>query len=113
VNLRPGRRGRRKPATPHPGDMVIDGHVRARLLGVRLLELDAHIVVGTAPRAPAGWAAPIDATSRGAQDIAVPATTGRTRPGPSTNGRDALPLARAQRLLAEGSTVLAGARRIR
>ena len=116
MNLRPGRRGRRQPATPHPGDMVIDGHIRARLLGVHLLELDAHVVVGTAARAGAGRTAPLAATSRGTGDVALPATTGttgRTPQGPPANGRDALPLARAQRLLAEGSTVLAGARRIR
>ena len=87
---------------PQPGDLVIDGHVRARLLGLQLLELEAHVVVGTAPPVPAATPA---AEADGAH--------GRSRRPARPVDRDALPLARAQRLLAEGSTVLADARRIR
>ena len=113
MNLRPGRRAGRRPANSHPGDTVIDGHIRARLLGLHLLELDAHVVVGTAGSAGGRRDAPIDAASRGAQDVALPTATDRARSGPPPNGRDALPLAQARRLLADGSTVLEGARRIR
>jgi hypothetical protein len=93
-------RARRVLAVPQPGDLVIDGHVRARLLGLHLLDVEAHVVVGSAPPVPRTWAAETD----GATAVAE---TGRTV------DPDALPLARAQRLLAEGSTVLADARRIR
>jgi hypothetical protein len=93
-------RARRALAVPHPGDVVIDGHVRARLLGLHLLDLEAHIVVGSARPVPKPSAAETD----GATAIA---DTGRAV------DREALPLARAQRLVAEGSTVLADARRIR
>lgn len=93
-------RGRRPPVVPRPGDLVIDGHVRARLLGLRLLELDTHIVVGNAPRAPSRGIAPFDGAAR-------------ATPAGQPADPDALPLAQAQRLLAEGSTVLAGARRMR
>ena len=85
---------------PQPGDLVIDGHVRARLLGLRLLELDAHVVVGSARTRPAATRA---AGGDGARGVV---TAGEAV------GRDALPLARAQRLLVEGSSVLAEARRI-
>jgi hypothetical protein len=92
--------------------MVIDGHVQARLLGLRLLELDAHVVVGAAPRTGAVGGAPVDARSRQRRDDAFPAAA--SHDGRRSGDRsDVLPLARAQRLLAEGSTVLAGARRIR
>ena len=95
-------RGRgRALVVPQPGDLVIEGRVRARLLGVRLLELDAHVVVGNARRAEAVTPAARDDGSSG-----VIAAT-------AAGDRDALPLARAQRLLAEGSSVLAGARSIR
>jgi hypothetical protein len=86
---------------PQPGDLVIDGHVRARLLGLPLLELDAHVVVGNAQPRPAATGA-----------VVVDGAGGVITAGDGV-GREALPLARAQRLLAEGSSVLAEARRIR
>jgi hypothetical protein len=85
---------------PQPGDLVIDGHVRARLLGLPLLELDAHVVVGNAQPRPAATEAVVLDGARGV----ITAGDGVDR--------EALPLARAQRLLAEGSSVLAEARRI-
>lgn len=96
------RRGRTRfaPAVPQPGDLVIDGRVRARLLGLHLLDLEAHVVVGSARPVPRTRAAETDG-------VAVIPDGGRAV------DRDALPLAQAQRLLAEGSTVLADARRIR
>jgi hypothetical protein len=105
------RRGRRRdggPVVPGPGDLVIDGHVRARLLGLRLLELDAHVVVTNAPSRRAVRASPAGVRPSPAGD----GVTGSV-PAAGPVDRDALPLARAQQLLAEGSSVLAGARRIR
>ena len=51
------RRGRRAERLPvgRLGDRVIDGRVRARLLGLPLLDIDAHVVVATA-RGGAGGA---------------------------------------------------------
>jgi hypothetical protein len=83
---------------PRRGDTVIDGRVRARLLGLTLLELDAHVVVATASGAPAVGA------SRPAQG---------TRAVARADGHAPPELARAVRLLAEGSTALDDARRIR
>ncbi len=80
---------------------MIDGHVRARLLGLHLLDLDAHVVVGNARATGAARPA---ARADGSRAVIAAAESG---------DRDALPLARAQRLLAEGSSVLAGARNIR
>ena len=44
------RRGRRAERLPvvRRGDRVIDGRVRARLLGLPVLDIDAHVVVATA-----------------------------------------------------------------
>ena len=44
------RRGRRAERLPvvRRGDRVIDGRVRASLLGLPLLDIDAHVVVATA-----------------------------------------------------------------
>lgn len=101
---------RRRAQAPRPGDMVIDGHVRARLLGVKLLELDAHIVVGEAGEDRRLGGTP---TLTAAPPAALAPSAGRAGGDGALRDRDALPLARAQRLLAEGTTVLAGARRIR
>ena len=107
------RRRRRTPVVAREGDMVIDGHVTARLLGMRLLDLDAHVVVGAAPGGPA-----IAARSRpGAPALPVGGADRRSDGDRSTTGgrsRDprALPLARARELLSEGTSVLAEARRI-
>jgi hypothetical protein len=98
VRRRRGR-ARRVLAVPQPGDLVIDAHVRARLMGLRLLDLEARVVVDSARPVARTWAADTDGAAVVESGRAV--------------DRDALPLARAQRLLAEGSTVLADARRIR
>jgi|SoiMetStandDraft_5_1073268.scaffolds.fasta_scaffold56397_2 hypothetical protein len=99
--------------------MVIDGHVRARLLGMRLLDLEAHVVVGTATAGPA-----IAASSRRGAP-ALPARTSDRRHdgagdgagdrnGTAPAGRPRQPaLARARELLSEGTSVLDEARRIR
>lgn len=110
------RRGRRTPALPREGDIVIDGHIRARLLGMKLLDLDAHVVVGTATAASIAAGADRGATGR----ALVPARPRAGRApievdGDRAQARDPrnLPLARARELLTEGTAVLAEARRIR
>jgi hypothetical protein len=80
--------------------MVIDGRVRARLLGVRLLELEAHVIVATARVRPV--------TSTPSAYPAVP--DGRVPL--ATDGAAPHALSRAVRLLGEGSSALDDARRI-
>ena len=88
--------------SPREGDIVIDGRLRARLLGLRLLEIDAHVVVAPARTAPI------------VQALSAPARQG----GHGTDrrivtGSDAASppeLAYAARLIAEGSDLLAQAR---
>jgi hypothetical protein len=83
------------------GDRVIDGRVRARLLGLPLLELDAHVVVSTAP----------DGTGR---DVIEADETAHRAVRPVLADGSAPPeLIRAARLLAEGTSVLDDARRLR
>lgn len=82
---------------PRRGDTVIDGRVRARLLGLTLLDLDAHVVVATAP---------------GPRADSVESTRRSTRAVPASDGHAPPELARAVRLLAEGTTALDDARRI-
>ena len=102
--MRRRRRGGRAPAVARDGDMVIDGRVSARLLGLRLLELDAHVVVATAR------ARPVLATSPPA--AGVPRASGRERMPVTGDGVTPNPLSRAVRLLGEGSSALDDARRI-
>jgi hypothetical protein len=82
----------------HEGDTVIDGRVRARLLGLPLLDIDAHVVVATARDGPGSG------------------VSGRDKPGlraVRADGSARPELARAVRLLAEGSSALDDARRLR
>ena len=88
---RRGRGRRRALVVPQQDDLVIDGQVRARLLGIRLLDLDAHVVVGNAHTRPAATPA------AGLDGVRTVVTAGEA------DDRHALPLAEAQRLLAEGS----------
>jgi hypothetical protein len=94
------RRGRRakRPPVVRRGDRVIDGRVRARLLGLPLLDIDAHFVVSTAPDGT-------EATAIG-PDV-------RARRPVRADGSAPPELARAMRLLAEGSSALDDARRLR
>jgi hypothetical protein len=80
------------------GDRVIDGRVRARLLGLPLLDIDAHFVVGTASDGT-------EATTIGPDE--------RARRPVRADGSTPPELARAVRLLAEGSSALDDARRLR
>ncbi len=91
-----GRRAGRRPVAPREGDVVVDARVRARLLGMPLLTIDARIVV--APARPALTV----------PSVSAPALT-RSR-----DGDQAAPeLARAVRLIAEGSSLLDEASRLR
>jgi hypothetical protein len=94
------RRGRRAERLPvvRRGDRVIDGRVRARLLGLPLLDLDAHVVVATA--------------REGGGRRVIESEEPMLRP---THGDGTAPpeLARAVRLLAQGSSALDDARRLR
>lgn len=88
---------------PREGDLVIDGRLRARLLGLRLLEIDAHVVV---------------APARPALMVRAVGSAGPARPGSDSergvyrrigSGPDALAppeLAYAVHLIAEGSNLL-------
>ncbi|HZA79662.1 MAG TPA: hypothetical protein VE623_25065 [Acidimicrobiales bacterium] len=99
------RSGERPPVVVRRGDKVIDASVRARLLGLHILDIDAHVVVATARQGhgSARW------------------ETGPTALGAANRGGVPLPadgstppeLARAVRLLAEGSSALDDARRLR
>jgi hypothetical protein len=94
---RRGRRGDRVPVV-HEGDTVIDGRVRARLLGLPLLDIDAHVVVSTAREGSGSGV--IERDQPGLRTVRA---DGSVRPE----------LARAVRLLAEGSSALDDARRLR
>jgi hypothetical protein len=96
------RRGRRTDRLPvvRRGDRVIDGRVRARLLGLPLLDLDAHVVVATAR----------DGTGRDVIDADEPL---RAVVPVRADGTAPPELVRAVRLLAEGTSALDDARRLR
>ena len=104
------RRSRRQqPTTPRQGDLIIDGRLRARLLGLHLLDIDAQIIV-----APARTA------------VAVAAVGSQGRAGSGPDGDPAMhrriaispeapappELAHAVRLIAEGSKLLDEAARV-
>jgi hypothetical protein len=96
------RRRRRQPISPGVGDIVIDGQLRARLLGLHLLDIDVHVVVVPARTAPTVRSLSAPARPRGHE------TDRRI-----VTGSDAasLPeLAYASRLIAEGSSLLDEAR---
>lgn len=97
------RRGRHTQRLPvvRRGDRVIDGRVRARLLGLPLLDLDAHVVVATAR----------DESGRDVIDAGAPARRGVR--DVRADGSAPPELARAVRLLAEGTSALDDARRLR
>ena len=92
------RRVRRAPVAVRKGDTVVDARVRARLLGLPLLELDAQVVVAPQRDEPAA-PAPVPA---GVREARVLRGDGGTPPD----------LSRAVRLLAEGSRALEAAKRI-
>jgi hypothetical protein len=96
------RRGGRTDRLPvvRRGDRIIDGHVRARLLGLPLLEIDACVVVTTAR----------DGSGTGQGVVESTASTFRAVRADGTAPPE---LVRAVRLLAEGSSALEAARRLR
>jgi hypothetical protein len=112
------RDGRRWVRPPQWGDTVIEGHVCARVLGLRLLELDAHVVVAEVPEVvpPRRAATPGPAMVTAVPVPAVGSDGSRERrgwAGGDADGLDDLPLARARRLLSEGTSVLVAARDLR
>ena len=97
--MRRSRRG--QPVVPREGDLVIDGRLRARLLGLHLLDIDAHVVVAPARPALTVRALGSAATASGRQDRR--ALHGRIGSVPDTPAPE---LAYAVRLIAEGSSLL-------
>ena len=97
------RRGRRTERIPvvRRGDRVIDGRIRARLLGLPLLDLDAHVVVATARNGAVRDVIEADESAR--RDVRAVRADGTAPPE----------LVRAVRLLAEGTSALDDARRLR
>jgi hypothetical protein len=97
------RRGRRsdRRLILRQGDRVIDGRIRARLLGVPLLDLDAHVVVSTAR----------DGIGRDVIEADEPAL--RAARPIRADGTSPPELVRAVRLIAEGTSALDDARRLR
>jgi hypothetical protein len=101
--VRRRRDGGPAPAVARDGDKVIDGRVSARLLGLHLLELEAHVVVATARARPATASPAPSPGAGGAREGRLP---------PATDGARPHALSRAVRLLGEGSSALDDARRI-
>ena len=107
------RRRRFAVTTPREGDLIIDARVRARLLGLHLLDIDAQIVVAPARTAPT--LVPVGV--RGREGSGRAGTSG----GHEMQRRIAIPpdasappeLAYAARLIAEGSNLLDEATRAR
>ena len=94
--MRLGRR--RPPAVPRPGDLVIDGRLRARLLGLHLLDIDAHVVVAPARTGPTVRAVGSAGRARERQLDRRAVTASASASPPE--------LAYAVRLIAEGSSLL-------
>lgn len=98
------RRNRRQQRTiPREGDLIIDGRLRARLLGLHLLDIDAQIVVAQARTA-------VVVTAVGPQGRAGSGRVGEherhRRIGMSPDAPAPPELAHAVRLIAEGSKLL-------
>jgi hypothetical protein len=97
------RSRRRQPTIPREGDLIIDGRVRARLLGLHLLDIDAQIVV-----APARTAVAVSTV--GSQGRAGSGRDGdremHRRFAISPDAAAPPELAHAVRLIAEGSKLL-------
>lgn len=109
-----GRRGRRRPPVARDGDMVIDANVRARLLGLNLLDLDAHVVVAPArPGSRAQDTAVLHRAGAPRTDGAAVRPSARPRPRVTPPASSLPGLARAEHLIAEGSDLLDQASRIR
>ena len=100
------------------GDLVIDGRIRARLLRLQLLDIDAHVVV-TPARPPltarhGRLVAPARDAVRlpGARD-AGHAATPRRRPALGPGRATAPELGRAEHLIAEATSIIDEASRLR
>jgi hypothetical protein len=103
------RSRRRQPVIPREGDLVIDGRLRARLLGLHLLDIDTRFVVASAR--PAVTMPTVGTRGRAGVDRREHATH---RPVGVSPGAPALPeLTDAVRLIAEGSNLLDEATRVK
>ena len=103
------RRSRQQPTVPREGDLIIDGRLRARLLGVHLLDIDARIVV--APARTAVAVAAVGSPDRAGSGDGEHAMHRRTRISADAPAQPEL--ADAVRLIAEGSKLLDEAARVR
>jgi hypothetical protein len=105
------RRARRlQPTTPREGDLIIDARVQARLLGLRLLDIDAKIVVAPV-RTPVAVAAvhshgKTRSVNDGQHAVRRPIGISPDVPAPPDLGH-------AMRLIREASTLLDQAARVR
>ena len=124
---RPGRGDPARWGAPARGDMVIGAFVLARLLGLRLLTLEAQVVVHDGSRhpagsgaaglgpAPAGAARPPAIARRLSTAPAAPSARLRERPVPparaGAGGGGSDPLARAVQLVEQGADTLERTRR--
>jgi hypothetical protein len=105
------RRRRPQPTAPRNGDLIIDARVRARLLRLPLLDIDAQIVVAPA-RASVLPVAAVHSPSRASSDRE--SRPEQHRPRAISPDAPAPPeLAHAMRLIREGSTLLDEAARVR
>jgi hypothetical protein len=98
---------------PRQGDLVIDARVRARLLGLHLLDIDAQIVVAPARSAPTLAAAGTRRGGGSGGDGASGPQEMQRRIGISSDSPAPPELAYAARLIAEGSNLLDEATRAR
>ena len=98
---------------PHParGDMVIGAFVLARLLGIRLLTLEARVVVHEDDRRITGPAPLVLAPVPAGQLTGYPAGSVREDPGSVREDPGSDPLARAMSLVEEGADTLDRTRR--
>jgi hypothetical protein len=111
------RRGpRRPPVVPGEGDLVVDARIRARLLGLHLLDLDARVIARTAGEETRGasTAIPADSTDTTGTTQITDRVQRPARPVGDDVGALGRPaLSRAAQLLDEGSSALGDARRVR
>jgi hypothetical protein len=99
------------------GDLVIDGRIQARLLRMRLLDLDAHVVVTPArPPLTARGVRPVPAREvvpRSAARDHGHAAPPRRRPSLGPGRATAPALGRAEQLIAEAGSIIDEASRLR
>ena len=104
IRLRRSRLRRARGQLPRQGDIVLRARVIAKLLGLRLLTLDAEVLIDSYSDSPT---APMEAESAAAQNLrAIPQRARRV--GRSANG-----ISQATKLLEQSDAVLASCMRRR